>query len=76
MQVPQAGKAKMIIQILTVAANSAPSWSFLSRLWGSLTVVQWAAVVAAAVLTLGAVIEYWAKIKLLTLLGVRYLELV
>jgi len=63
----------MMSQILTVAASSAPSWSFLSRLWGSLTVVQWAAVVAAAILTLGAVIEYWAKIKLLTLLGVKYL---
>lgn len=60
-------------QILTVAASSAPSWSFLSRWWGSLTVIQWAAVVAAAVLTLGAVIEYWAKIKLLTLLGLKYL---
>ena len=63
----------MMSQILTVAASSAPSWSFLSRLWGSLTVIQWAAVVAAAILTLGAVFEYWLKIKLLILLGVKYL---
>lgn len=68
-----AGKAKTMSQILIVAASSAPSWSLLSRLWGSLTIVQWAAVVAAAILTIGAVIEYWAKIKLLTLLAAKYL---
>jgi hypothetical protein len=68
-----ADKARMTSQILTVAANSAPWWSFLSRLWGSLTVVQWAAVVAAAVLTLGAIFEYWVKIKLLTVLALKYL---
>lgn len=60
-------------QILTVTASLAPSWSFLSRLWGSLTVVQWAAVVATAILTFGAVLEYWAKIKLLTVLLLKYL---
>jgi hypothetical protein len=68
-----AGKARMMSQILTVAASSAPSWSFLSRFWGSLTVIQWAAIVATGILTIGAINEYWVKIKLLTLLGVRYL---
>ena len=61
-----------INQILTVAANWAPWWSF-SSLWDSLRALQWAAAISAAILTLGAVVEYWAKLKLLTLLIGKWL---
>jgi hypothetical protein len=57
----------IISQILTVAAISAPWWS-LSSLWNSLSALQWAAAISALVLTVGAVIEYWSKLKLLMLL--------
>lgn len=57
----------MINQILTVAALSAPRWSF-SSLWNSLWALQWAAVLSALILTVGAVAEYWEKLKALTLL--------
>lgn len=63
----------MMTQILIVAARSSPSWSSLSDSWNSLTVLQWAAVISAAILTIGAVIEYWSKIKLLTLLGLKWI---
>jgi|HubBroStandDraft_5_1064220.scaffolds.fasta_scaffold11311_6 hypothetical protein len=61
-----------INQIFVVAANSAPWWSF-SSLWDSLRALQWAAAISAAILTIGAVIEYWAKLKLLTLLIGKWL---
>lgn len=67
------GKAIMMSQILMVAASSARSWSFLSKFWSSLAALQWAAVISAAILAIGAVIEYWAKIKLLVLLEMKYL---
>jgi hypothetical protein len=63
-----AGKARIMSQILTVAASSAPSWSFSSKFWDSLTALQWAAVISALVLTIGAVIEYSKQLKLLVLL--------
>lgn len=55
----------IISQILTVAANSAPWWSFLSKFWNSLPALQWAAVISAAFLTVGAIIEYWKQLKVL-----------
>jgi hypothetical protein len=60
-------------QILMVAASSARSRSFLSKFWNSLSVLQWAAVISGAILAIGAVIEYWGKIKLLALLGIKCL---
>jgi hypothetical protein len=62
------GMAMIISQIFTAAATWAPWWSFSSRLWDSLSALQWAAVISALVLTVGAVLEYWVKLKLLTLL--------
>jgi hypothetical protein len=62
------GIAMIISQILTVAAIWASWWSLSSGLWDSLGAVQWAAVIAALILTVGAVIEYWVKLKLLMLL--------
>lgn len=60
-------------QILIVAALSGPSWSLVSAPWNNLTFIQWAAVVATAILTLGVVIEYWGKIRLLASLGKKCL---
>jgi hypothetical protein len=62
-------------QILTFAAASAPwrSLSSVSRLWNSLTAVQWAAALSAVVLTLGAVLEYRHQLKLLALLSGKWL---
>jgi hypothetical protein len=69
-----AGKARIMSQILTVAAVSAFSWSFpLLKAWDSLTALQWAAVVSALVLTIGAIIEYWEKLKLLALLVCKWI---
>jgi len=62
----------IISQILTAAATWAPWWSFPS-LWNSLRALQWAAAISALVLTIGAVIEYWDKLKLLTLLICKWL---
>lgn len=63
----------IISQILTVAAISAP-WRSLSSLWSSLRALQWAAAISALILTIGAVIEYWEKLKQLTLLIGRWLS--
>lgn len=57
--------AQSMSQILTVAATSAPWWSFSSELWNSLRALQWAAAISALILTVGAVIEYWHKLELL-----------
>jgi hypothetical protein len=59
-------------QILAVAAISAPGWS-VSSLWSSLRALQWAAAVSALILTIGAVIEYWEKLKQLTFLSGKWL---
>lgn len=62
-------------QIFTVAASSAPwrSLASVSGLWNSLAFNQWAAVVSALILTIGAVIEYRHQLKLLALLGAKWL---
>jgi hypothetical protein len=67
------GIAMIIIQIVTVAAISPRSWSFSPKLWDSLGALQWAAVISALILTIGAVIEYWAKLKLLALLICKWM---
>jgi len=41
--------------------------------WNSLVAQEVAAVVSALVLAIGAVIEYWSKIKLLALLGLKWI---
>jgi len=68
-------RAQTMSQILTVAANSAPwrSLSSVSGLWNSLAANQWAAVVSALVLTIGAVLEYRQQLKLLALLSTKWL---
>lgn len=43
------------------------------RFWNSLVAQEVAAVVSALVLAIGAVIEYWSKIKLLTLLALKWI---
>lgn len=58
--------------ILTVAASSAPWWS-LSSLWSSLRALQWAAAISALILTIGAITEYWEKLKQLTFLTGKWL---
>jgi len=65
------GMARIISQILTVAAVSAPWWS-VSSFWNSLSALQWAAAISALILTIGAVIEYWHKLKALTLLACKW----
>ena len=69
----------IINQILMVAINRAlrsSSRSLLpfgiTELWNSLTALQTAAVVFALLLTIGAVIEYWEKIKHLALLTLKW----
>jgi hypothetical protein len=66
------GKARITIQTLMFASSSALRWSsdssspsLLVRFWNSLSELQAAAVIATAVLTIGAVIEYWEKFKLI-----------
>ena len=61
--------------MITVAANSA-AWhpfSSIARLWDSLTVLQWAAVVSALVLTIGAVVEYRHQLRSLSVLIAKWL---
>jgi hypothetical protein len=67
-------------QILIVASNLVLRWSSrsLSRfrgaaLWDNLTALQAAAVISTLVLTIGAVIEYWGKIKHLALLTLKWI---
>jgi hypothetical protein len=43
------------------------------KFWNSLVAQEVAAVVSALVLAIGAVIEYWSKIKLLTLLALKWI---
>lgn len=43
------------------------------RLWNNIAALQIAAVVSTLVLTIGAVIEYWANLKLLALLSLKWL---
>lgn len=59
-------------QILIVAASLASSWSSASKLWNSLTALQWAAVISALLLMIGAVIEYRQQLKLLTFLTAKW----
>jgi len=69
------GKAMIINQIFTVAASCAFRWSssLVAKFWNSLTALQVAAVVSALILTVGAVIEYWGKLKLLTLIAIKWI---
>jgi hypothetical protein len=74
------GKARIIIQILILANNLALRWSLASsvlspfiRFWNNLTALQTAAVISALVLTIGAVIEYWYKLKLLAFLVLKWI---
>lgn len=68
-------KAEIMSQILIAAANSAfwPSLFSVSGFWDSLAANEWAAVVSALVLTIGAVLEYWSQLKALSLLIVKWL---
>lgn len=59
-------------QILMVATFRAFLWS--SKFWNSLTILQIAAVVSAFILTIGAVIEYWYKLKMLAFLTIKFLS--
>src|ERR1700691_1506227 len=43
------------------------------RFWNNLTALQTAAVVSALVLTIGAIVEYWYKLKLLALLVLKWI---
>lgn len=45
-----------------VAASWAPWWSS-SSFWNSLRALQWAAAMSALLLTVGAAVEYWEKLK-------------
>jgi hypothetical protein len=74
------GNTTIIIQVLILANNRALRWSLASsvlspfiRFWDSLTALQAAAVISALVLTVGAVIEYWDKLKLLVVLALRWI---
>ncbi len=74
------GKARIIIQILILANNRALRWSLASsvlspfiRFWNNLTELQVAAVISALVLTIGAVVEYWYKLKLLAFLLLKWI---
>jgi hypothetical protein len=73
------GKAGIIIQILVLTNNYALRWSLgssvlspFTRFWNNLTVLQAAAVISALVLTIGAVVEYWYKLKLLAGLALKW----
>jgi hypothetical protein len=64
-----------------VANNRAPRWSLASsalslfiRFWNSLTALQAAAVISTLVLTIGAVVEYWSKLKLLAFLILKWIR--
>lgn len=74
------GKARIIIQILMLANNRALRWSLASsvlspfiRFWDNLTALQAAAVISALVLTIGAIVEYWYKLKLLAFLLFKWI---
>ena len=74
------GKVRIIIQILILANSRTLRWSLSSsvlspfiRFWNSLTALQAAAVISALVLTIGAVVEYWYKLKLLVVLGLKWI---
>src|SRR5579863_6223877 len=56
------GKAMIISHIFMVAASWAPWWSS-SSFWNSLRALQWAAAMSALLLTIGAAVEYWEKLK-------------
>lgn len=45
----------------------------LPTIWNNLTALQTAAVVSALVLTIGAIVEYWYKLKLLALLVLKWI---
>jgi hypothetical protein len=47
--------------------------SFLSRAWNNSTFLEFASFASTLVLTVGAVIEYWEKIKNLALLGAKWI---
>jgi hypothetical protein len=44
-----------------------------SRFWNNLTALQAAAVISALVLTVGAIVEYWYKLKLLAFLLLKWI---
>jgi hypothetical protein len=41
------------------------------HLWNNLPFLQWASIVAALLLTIGAIVEYWAKLRILVKLFSR-----
>jgi len=43
------------------------------RFWNNLTALQAAAVISALVLTIGAVVEYWYKLKILAVLALKWI---
>jgi len=74
------GKARIIIRILILASNRALRWSLVSsvlspliRVWNNLTALQTAAVISTLVLTIGAIVEYWVKLKLLASLLLKWI---
>jgi hypothetical protein len=46
----------------------------LIRFWNNLTALQAAAVISALVLTIGAVVEYWYKLKILAVLVLKWIR--
>jgi hypothetical protein len=74
------GNARIISQILMLTNNRAVRWSLalsvlspFIRFWNNLTALQAAAVISALVLTIGAIVEYWYKLKLLASLLLKWI---
>lgn len=64
----------IINHILTVASVCASWWSFSSKPWNSLALMQWGAIIATLILTAGAIIEYWEKLKQLLRLSGKWVR--
>jgi hypothetical protein len=78
--VARSDSVQIVIQILILGDNCVPRWSLASSLlspfiqfWNNLTALQAAAVISALVLTIGAVVEYWYKLKLLVVLALKWI---